>query len=296
MRERGMRPVRALAATLLAIFVGFSPKISQAATVYNVELDTSGWTGNPARLAFDFTSNAPSGFNAVTIRNFIHDGTTGLVETQGGGIHGDIIEGANPAVSTSMGDFHLSIRWFYTPLVVPFESTGTFVRFTLNLTESVPTGQTDLWDEVSVFFLDRADALFYPSGDPFGTGALFSICITGAPGGDLAVFSPMEFVPPATIRGQIPPYPPPPPPGGIGCPIVYQLDGGGVRLANNVLSRCYQVVENGAARTTDLLMLSDSIPGEDDQHHFVLPKTKTTTRPLTPSNSRSLMSLTRQRL
>jgi hypothetical protein len=56
--------------------------------------------------------------------------------------------------------------------------------------------------------------------------------------------------------------------GGGGCPVVYQGEPNHRVAANNALSRCFQFRENGAARTTDLLVLSE--PGNGGRYDLEL--------------------------
>lgn len=83
------------------------------ATQYRVEIDTSAIQGSEGAIALDFTSNTP-GDNTVGILNFTHDGTTGLPETQGGLVLGDIILLLNPAPFTEIKD-----AFFFNQLMIP---------------------------------------------------------------------------------------------------------------------------------------------------------------------------------
>lgn len=60
-----------------------------------------------------------------------------------------------------------------------------------------------------------------------------------------------------------------PPPPGL-CPVVYQGEPGQMTQVNNVLSRCFQSIPNGARRTSDLLVLSGLAPGGNGQYDFSL--------------------------
>jgi hypothetical protein len=167
------------------------------ATSYDVTIDTSGVRGTAGKLAFDFTSNN-IGTNHVDILNFSTDGTLGLPETEGGLVEGDIILGANPAHHTRIHD-----GFFFNELIVNFTSFGRTITFTVQLTETAsPAGQ--LPDEFALFLLDTSYRPLFATSDPSGADALFSICVTGAAGGDLGIFGPTTFQPPSTIRIIIP--------------------------------------------------------------------------------------------
>ena len=84
---------------------------------------------------------------AIFIFDFTHDGVTGLPETRGGLVQGDIILLANPAAFTSIED-----DFFFNQLSVPFTSFGTSITFNVQTTEVAPT-VADLPDELSLFIL-----------------------------------------------------------------------------------------------------------------------------------------------
>lgn len=176
---------------------------SLAATTYQVRLNTTPWTGLRARLAFDFTSsNAFT--NTVNLYDFEHDGRIGMIETQGGLVSGDLLLDMNPAFFTQMQDeFVTSEPAFYTQLVLPFDSLGTSISFIVDLTE-FSIGETQLFDEFAFYVVGIGDMHPFTTADPRGANALFSISINGVSGGDLGVFSPMQFVPPDTLKLSLP--------------------------------------------------------------------------------------------
>jgi hypothetical protein len=164
------------------------------ATQYRVEIDTSAIQGTAGALAFDFTSNTPDD-NKVTILNFTHDGTTGLPETQGGLVQGDIILLLNPAPFTEIAD-----GFFFNELLVPFTSFGTSISFTIQLTEN-PVGAGGIPDEFSFFILDANRLPLFSSADPLGTDTAFAICVDGTTSGLLSPFDPpTTFTPPDLLE------------------------------------------------------------------------------------------------
>lgn len=162
-----------------------------SATRYYVRLATA--SGNSARLAFDFSCN-DSSVNKATLLTLRQDGVRAQSIYTGGPITGDILAGANSADTSS-----LEGASFFSEILLQLNPLGSFMNFDLDLTEHAPSsGRPE--DEFAFFFLAGEDTLPYSTSDPLGTNALFAIDVTGAPGGDLGVFSPMTFVPPDTLR------------------------------------------------------------------------------------------------
>lgn len=181
-------------ATLLMLFLATS---AFAVTTYTVTIDTSALNGSAGKLVFDFTSS--NGFtNHADILNFTTDGTLGLPDTEGGLVEGDIILGSNPAHHTRIHD-----GFFFNELTVNFVSFGNQITFTLELSES-PSGAGQLPDEFALFLLDTSFHPLFKTSDPLGADALFSVCITGAPGGQLSVFNPTTLQPPSTLQIVVP--------------------------------------------------------------------------------------------
>lgn len=151
-------------------------------TSFQVTINTSAIKGKAGKLAFDFTSG-DSSVNTVSILDFSTDGTRGLPETQGGLVQGDIILGLNPAPFTMIAD-----GFFFNELVVPFNSFGDQITFTLQVTQS--RGTDPIPDEFALFLLHTRDKPMIGTTDPFRAHALFTIDVTGVSGGLLTPFSP----------------------------------------------------------------------------------------------------------
>lgn len=185
----------ALAATTMSV-----PE-SGATTTYHVRLDTSARTGLKARLAFDFTG---AQFNFLQILDFQHDGRFGQPETAGGLVTGDLVLGLNPSYFSNMSHQGPDGSDFYfTSLIVNFDSLGTTVSFAVDLSEFgfFPTLPLD---ELAVSVLGTTDQSLFDTADPLGANALFALDINGVPGGDLTVFAPMTFVAPDSLILHLP--------------------------------------------------------------------------------------------
>ena len=149
-------------------------------------------------MVFDVASNA-SVANIVSILNFTHDGTTGLVETQGGPVQGDIVPQLNPAPETTIADAS-----FFNELLVPFTSFGTSISFTIIITENAPVLPGEFPDEFSLFLLDGGGLPLFPTSDPLGADALFVVCVDGTSTGLLQVFDPTTLTPPDALQVIVP--------------------------------------------------------------------------------------------
>lgn len=174
--------------------------MSASATQYAVQIDTSLVEGNEGAIVFDLTSNNPGigSFNTVSILDFTHDGTSGLPETRGGLVEGDIILLLNPAPFTDMDD-----GFFFNELLVPFSSFGTEVTFTLLFTEVAPeTGEIPT--QFALFILGDDRKPLFPTGDPLGSDALFTIDSDGTQAGLMSAFSPTEFSDPDLLSIVVP--------------------------------------------------------------------------------------------
>src|SRR5262245_4737689 len=170
---------------------------AQAVTHYNVRLNTTARLGQVALLTFDLTSHGPAP-DTLEIVSFGYDGKTrpiaspGLSYFEGGPVRGHLLANVNPAPRTVIGN-----DFFFNSLGVPFDSLGTAVTFGLQLPE--PSPPEGLPDEMSFFYLGDDGMPAFHTLDPLGTDALFAVCVTGEPGGDLSVFTPMTFVPPDSL-------------------------------------------------------------------------------------------------
>lgn len=173
----------------LWLALAFASPLRALATQYDVSIDTANLKGLPGAIVFEFTSGDPF-LNSVTLLNFTHDGTTGLPETQGGLVEGDIILLLNPAPFTTIGD-----TFFFNELKLPFASFGSSITFTFQMTENPATGLDTLPPEFSLYLLG-SDRRALPTADPLGADAFFAICIDGTTTGFLSVFDPTIFTPP----------------------------------------------------------------------------------------------------
>ena len=174
-----------------------------AVTTYNVTINTSAVQGTNGQLAFDFTKNDPL-FNTVDILNFSTDSTLGVPITEGGLVEGDLILQINPAPFTRINGGS-----FFNELIVTPTPFGNNISFTLSLSQSHTPGGVP--DQLALFLLDASGLPLFPTSDPLGADALFTIDITGVAGGLLSVFSPTSFTPPTSLQIIVPGGPSPVP-------------------------------------------------------------------------------------
>jgi len=87
---------------------------------------------------------------------------------------------------------------FYSELQLGFDSIGAVIRFDLELTEN-RLSTTAITAQYAFALRDTSGSALFPTADPLGLGALFAVDISGASGGELMVFRPMEFVAPDSI-------------------------------------------------------------------------------------------------
>jgi hypothetical protein len=169
-------------AVVSAVFLSCVPRVILADAV---TIDTSAIAGQSGQLTFDFTNNNPGDGNHVSILNFSAPGATlGLPTTQGGLVSGDLILGLNPAPFTQIdGDF------FFNELNVTFTSFANLVTFTVGVS-SIPPPSGVPPAEFAFFMLDASGSPLFPTADPSGADALFTIDVTGAPGGVRNIYSP----------------------------------------------------------------------------------------------------------
>ena len=165
-----------------------------ASTRYIVRIDQTPMSGLAASMALDFTAGGGVQ-NELRILAFETDGRRRPADYEGGPAEGDLFSSLNPAGSTVLEN-----GTFYGTIVVPFDSLGARNGFAIEITENGPQFLQQFPDEVSFYLFRTSDGLLYPGSDPEGAGALFSVDITGEAGGEVLVMSPMEFVPPDTIR------------------------------------------------------------------------------------------------
>lgn len=186
--------LKALLYIAILILCVARPALSQ--TVYQVTINTSAIQGSAGKLAFDFTNGDPLS-NTLSIFNFSTNGTTGLPETQGGLVQGDIILLLNPAPVTTIED-----DFFFNQLVVPFTSFGSQITFSIQLTQN--RGASGFPDQLTVYLLHTIDQPMIGTTDPLKSNALFAIDVTGVSGGALSAFSPTQFSAPSTLTVNVP--------------------------------------------------------------------------------------------
>lgn|SRR5262245_42337471 len=165
---------------------------AHGSTRYHVRMRPQEAVGLKATMSFELTSSDVN-TNTVRIIDFAHDGTAQAATWQGGPVFGDLLDAANPADTTTIED-----QGFYARVAIPFDALGSQITFTTDLTEAGPSGQGPP-DEVAFFILRSSDQMPYTTADDLGAEALFVVDVTGAAGGELSVYSPMNFVPPDSL-------------------------------------------------------------------------------------------------
>jgi hypothetical protein len=154
------------------------PAIAPAQSIYGVSIDTSRLRGTSGKLIFDITSNMPL-TNRADVLNFYTDGVTGLPQTAGNLVAGDLIQNVQPAKLTRM-----KANTFFTELALPFETFGDEISFTLNVSETAPLPGR-LPDEFALYLVDaNGHPLMGRSGSTGGLPAM-SVTVTGQRGGTL---------------------------------------------------------------------------------------------------------------
>ena len=181
---------RALHSAIALLVIALASR-SRATTRYYVRLNTSEFAGQAKALAFDYISGDTIP-NTANILKFAHDGQLGRVLWNDGPVSGGLAFGRQPA------DASIQNRGFENRLLVPFDAIGTHADYTLSLSENAGLG-TLVHDEFAFYFLNGDGSIAFATTDPLGTAALFSVDVTGAAGGDLSVFAPMQFLPPDSL-------------------------------------------------------------------------------------------------
>lgn len=192
--------------------ISLLPTAGLSTTRYEVRLGTDGRAGRHVRIAFDLVSDSDVA-DSLEIIDFRHNGTfgpmfqPGISLLEGGPTSGDLLNGLNPAATTTLGN-----TAFFNELLVPFDSLGANVAFAMQIPEVLPSAY-GIPDEISCFFLTDSGSTWFNTSDPLGANALFSVSVTGEAGGDLSVFWPTVFVAPDTLvigmqlLGVVPPTP-----------------------------------------------------------------------------------------
>jgi hypothetical protein len=178
----GMRHrTRILGAALLAVLSSAIFTLNPAAAIsYKVNLDTSGFSGTLAQLAFDFIDGgAPS--NAVVVTGFTSDGTLGAVFTTGD------VTGTLPGTVT-LSDGSL-FNEYLTDITL-----GSFLSYSLEPTGNTPESGS-VPDALSLFLLDPGTGLsLIATGDPTGADSLLRVDIDGSAAGAVSVYSTLATV------------------------------------------------------------------------------------------------------
>ena len=127
------------------------------ATTFNVSIDSAGFSGSSATLAFDFVDGGPPS-NTVNLSALTSSGTQGAMSTTGS------VSGTGP--------WTFSDASFFNELLVSFGPLGSSISF-------------------SFFVLDSlAQSALITTNAPDGLDELFAFDITGLRAGGLTVYTP----------------------------------------------------------------------------------------------------------
>ena len=170
--------------------LSLSPPVS--AISYQVSIDTSALEGAPFALVYDLIDGGTPA-NAVTISDFVTDGTLGEVSTVGG------VFGGLP-----WGFTLIDTEFFFNEYAhVISTSTNITFRFTTSSNGPAPGSVSDTF---SVFLLDiESGTPLFDTSDPVGAASLFTFQIDDGLG-LLSVYSPM---PPSGVRWTVTAVPEP---------------------------------------------------------------------------------------
>jgi hypothetical protein len=172
-----------------------------ANSVYDVNIGTSGLSGESGYLVFDFISGGGPA-NAISLSGFTSDGTLGAVtSTTGevtGALPGTVIFVDDP-VSSVFNEYQNAFTF------------GTTMSFVLDASENAP-GAGFSPDEFSVYFLASDDATsLITTGDPTSGDSLLTLDLDGSANGVPTVFSvsdPAAVSAGMTLSGGSPGSPP----------------------------------------------------------------------------------------
>jgi len=186
--------IRTLWGALIAVTLMAS---SVLADTLNVSIDTSAVAGSPLKAVFDVTANTPF-LNEVDILNFSAPGSTmGLTETTGGLVDGDLILLSNPAPFT-----FIDTGAFFNELIVNLTPVSNTVTFGLSYTTNAPVPGTPP-DQIAFFLLDSSYLPLFPTSDPLGADALFSIDLNGTSSSP-NIYSPAIQSSPGNVQITVP--------------------------------------------------------------------------------------------
>jgi hypothetical protein len=145
------------------------------ATTFNVVIDSSGFSGSSATLAFDFVDGGPPS-NTVVLSPFTSDGTQGATSTTGS------VSGTGP--------WTFSDTSFFSELLVSFGPLGTSLSFSFTTTDNPPDPASSP-DSFSFFVLDSSATFpLITTNAPGGSDALFEFDSTGLGATGLSVYTP----------------------------------------------------------------------------------------------------------
>lgn len=183
------RGVPILVALLCA--VALSTDAAIGSTVYHVRLNTVQLTGIPARLVNSLIAESHLA-NFARVSNFNSDGRRGTTTLEGGPVAGILATGLPPPWTRIEGGA------FVNELVLGLDSLGAEVSFDIELSEN-HGATTVLPAQFAFTMVDTSGTPLLSTSDPQELRALFAIDISGAVGGELQVFHPMEFIAPDSI-------------------------------------------------------------------------------------------------
>ncbi|HET7225457.1 MAG TPA: FlgD immunoglobulin-like domain containing protein [Candidatus Eisenbacteria bacterium] len=173
------------------LILALAASTSRAELPYHLRLNLSEFSGQSLSLAFQMTS-PDSGTNFAAIRGFAHDGRTLAARVTAGDAGGGLIDGQGGPSAIIRDHF------WANEVVIPLDSVGTTVTADIVFSEAAPT-EGRMPDELSMVIDDSFGQPAFTTADHLGAGAVFAIDATGAPGGDLTVIAPMQFVPPDSL-------------------------------------------------------------------------------------------------
>ena len=153
----------------------FSCSLYVRASTFNVVIDSTGFSGANATLAFDFIDGGPPS-NTVILSPLTSDGTQGGTSTTGS------VSGTGPWTFSDASSFN--------ELLVSFGPLGTSLSFSFTTSDNPPDPGSSP-DAFSFFVLDSL-AIFplITTDAPGGSDALFEFDITGLGAEGLSVYTP----------------------------------------------------------------------------------------------------------
>jgi hypothetical protein len=153
----------------------FICSLSVGATTFNVFMNSTGFSGSSATLAFDFVDGGPPS-NSVILGALTSNGTQGSTSTTGS------VAGTGPWTFTDAS--------FFNELLVSFAPLGTTMSFSFSTTDNPPAGGS--FPDAFTFFVLDSSATFplITTNAPGGSDALFEFDTTGLGAQGLSVYTP----------------------------------------------------------------------------------------------------------